>query len=330
MDTSYDFLAIGDVVVDDFIKLTDAEATCDLQQEHCKLCLRFGDKVPFDMHKCIYAVGNSPNAAVSAARLGLKSAVSAVVGKDTHGDTCIETFKQNNVMTDFVQTDPTQETNYHYVLWYIPERTILIKHAEYKRTLPANIGSPKWVYLSSLGSNTEDFHMEILAWLTAHPEIKLAFQPGTFQMKLGTEKLKGIYQRTDAFFCNLQEAQRILGTEENDAKKLMDGIHALGPKIVVVTDGIKGAYAREEIGTHWFMPIYPNVPYERTGAGDAFSSTVTAALLLGKTLPEALLWAPINSKSVTEKIGAQEGLLTQAQIQEWLDKAPADYKPTQI
>lgn len=77
------------------------------------------------------------------------------------------------------------------------------------------------------------------------------------------------------------------------------------------------------------MPPYPDPapPFERTGAGDAFSSTFTAALALGKSIEEALLWAPINSMSVVQKIGAQEGLLTPVEIQGWLDKAPEDYKP---
>jgi len=35
-----------------------------------------------------------------------------------------------------------------------------------------------------------------------HPEMKVVFQPGTFQMKLGTEVLKDIYANTYAFFCN--------------------------------------------------------------------------------------------------------------------------------
>jgi sugar/nucleoside kinase (ribokinase family) len=328
---TYDFLSIGDLVVDDFIRLEDAEATCDLQQEHCKICLRFGDKVPFEFHEVLYAVGNSANAAVSAARLGISSATSGVVGNDEYGQKCIEALKANNVGTDYVETDPKLPTNYHFVLWYGPERTILVKHAPFERKLlEAELPAPKWIYLTSLGQNTEPFHHEFAAWLRAHPETKLAFQPGTFQMKLGREKLKEIYTQSAAFFCNVEEAQRILETKEEDPKNLMDALHELGPKIVVVTDGIKGAYAREEDGTKWFMPVYPHVPFERTGAGDSFSSTMTVAFLLGKTVPEALLWAPINAMSVTQHLGAQKGLLSQAEIEAFLAKAPENYKPVKI
>jgi sugar/nucleoside kinase (ribokinase family) len=330
MDKQIDFLAIGDLVVDDFIRLNDAEASCDLDQENCKLCVRFGDKVPFEFHEIIYAVGNSANAAVSASRLGLHSALSGVVGNDEYGKSCMKSLAENNVSLEYIETDPKLPTNYHYVLWYGPERTILVNHAPFERHFPSNMKVPKWIYLSSLGENTEGFHHEIAAWLKEHPETKLAFQPGTFQMKLGTEKLKDIYELTEIFYCNVEEAQRILGNKETDHKVLMNSLHALGPKIIVMTDGIKGAYAREENGDMWFMPVYPHIPKERTGAGDAYESTITSALAMGKTLAEAMTWAPINAMSVTQEIGAQKGLLTQEKIQEYLQKAPEDYKVTKI
>ena len=66
------------------------------------------------------------------------------------------------------------------------------------------------------------------------------------------------------------------------------------------------------------------------GYGDkiefVFASTLTSALALGKTFEEALLWAPINSMAVVQEIGAQKGLLTRAQIEEHLAKAPESYK----
>ncbi len=330
---TYDFLAVGDIVTEPFIRIKDAVATCDLNQEHCTITLRFGDKVPYESAEICRAVGNSPNAAVSAARLGLNSGLLAYMGDDEIGRGNIEQLKINNVHTEPIQTVSGMPSNYHYVLWYVPERTILVKHAEYPYKLDANMPAPKWMYLSSLASNSAEYHDELTAYLVAHPEVKLIYQPGTFQMKLGIERTKEIYAHTEVFVCNFEEAQRILATEETDFKKLMDAIHALGPKIVSVTDGIKGAYAREENGTSWYMPIYPNSPngpFERTGAGDAFTSTFAVALSLGKTVPEALLWAPINAMSVTEQVGAQKGLLTQALIQEYLAKAPADYKPKQI
>ncbi len=326
----YDFVAIGDLVVDDFIRLKDAETHCDIDQANCKLCVRFGDKVPFEFHKVLYAVGNSPNASVSASRLGLSSALIANIGDDENGKLCLESLKHDHVATDFVSTDKKLPTNYHYVLWYDVERTILVNHSPFEKHMPSNLAGPKWLYLSSLGSNTEAFHHEIAEWLKKNPNTKMAFQPGTFQISLGKEKLADIYSQSEVFFCNIEEAQKILGTEEKDKKILMGMMHDLGPKIVVLTDGINGAYARDTDGACYFMPIYPHTPVERTGAGDAYASTIVSCLAMGKSLKEALAWAPINSMSVVSYIGAQEGLLTQAKLLEYLKNAPADYKLKEI
>jgi sugar/nucleoside kinase (ribokinase family) len=321
----FDIIAIGDITTDAFIRLKDAAVNCDINTENCTLCMRFGDKIPFDFDKIVPAVGNSPNAAVSAARLGLSSTLMAQIGDDRNGEECLATLAKENVNTNFVVKHPGKKTNYHYVLWYEDERTILIKHELFDYKLP-DLDSPKWIYLSSLGESAGALHDQLAVYLETHPEISLSFQPGTFQMKLGTEKLAKLYAKVNIFFCNLEEAKRILNSTETDIKKLLDGLRALGPKIAIITDGPKGAYASD--GTEYlFMPPYPDPkpPYERTGAGDAFSSTITAALCLGLPLKEALRWGPINSMSVVQKIGAQEGLLSRADLEKYLAEAPSDF-----
>jgi sugar/nucleoside kinase (ribokinase family) len=172
--------------------------------------------------------------------------------------------------------------------------------------------------------------MEIADYLEAHPAVKLAFQPGTFQMNLG-DQLKRIYGRTDVFVVNIEEAQRILKTESRDIKDLMKKLAAMGPKLVAMTDNTNGAYLYD--GDHTYqIPMYPDPrpAFERTGCGDAWSSTFVSALALGKSPLEALLWAPVNPMSVAQFIGAQEGLLDRDQLEWWLSRAPADFKPKEI
>ena len=96
----------------------------------------------------------------------------------------------------------------------------------------------------------------------------------------------------------------------------------------MITDGPDGAYASD--GDNRFkMPNYPDPapPFERTGAGDSFASCFVAALAKGATLEAALLWAPINSMSVVQHVGAQEGLLSAKEIDYYLRNAPEWYHP---
>ncbi|PCI19857.1 hypothetical protein COB64_03100 [Candidatus Wolfebacteria bacterium] len=329
-DKKIDFLAIGDITTDAFIALQDATVNCDVDNENCTLCMSFGDKIPYKKVTVVRAVGNSPNASVSAARLGLNSAALTYVGDDQNGKECIESLEADGVITDFVQIEKGSLTNYHYVLLFDAERTILVKHTEFKYSIP-EMPEPKWIYLSSLSDNSLPYHIEIAEYLKAHPDVKLAFQPGTFQIKMGHEKLKDLYEQSELFFCNKQEAQRILHTDEDDINKLLEGIHNLGPKIAIITDGPGGAYTfdGEEI---WYTPMYPDAapPVDRTGAGDSFASTFTVALAQGKSIPEALSWGPVNSMSVVQYIGAQKGLLSKDALEGYLKDAPDSYKVKKI
>ncbi len=328
---TYDFVAIGDVVTDEFISLKDAQVHCKIDSEQCELCVRFGDKIPYESVETVHAVGNAANAAVSATRLGLSTAFVGDVGGDELGEKILETLSEQGVSTEFVSIHQNMVSNHHYVLQYGPERTILVKHQPYERALP-EIGEPLWVYLSSLGENSLPYHQTLSAYLSAHPNTKLAFQPGTFQLKLSSE-LKGIYAQTYIFFCNKEEAAHILKVDSIDIKDALIKVAELGPKVVVITDGPKGAHAYDsETKEMWSVPMYPDIkdPVDRTGAGDAFASTVVAALALGKPLSEALIWGPINSMSVVQEIGAQKGLLSQEKILSYLDDAPGNYGAKKI
>ena len=326
-----DVLAIGDVVTDAFIKLFD-EREHVYENEHGKfLAIPFATKLPFDYSKVIEGVGNAANAAVSFARLGLNGGLISNVGDDQYGRDIITALNKNGVDTRFVHINPGKISNYHYVLWYKEERTILIKHEEYDYHWPRfrSTDIPKWIYFSSISKNALDtYHDRVTEWLRDNPEVKFAFQPGTYQMEAGVERLKELYERTDVLILNREEATNVTGGDYDDVHDLLDHMHQLGAKVSVVTDGPAGAYASDG-SNRYKMPPYPDPapPFERTGAGDAFASTFVAALIHGNNVEGALQWAPINSMNVVQHMGAQEGLLDEKDIGELLAKAPEWYKP---
>jgi ribokinase len=318
---STDFLAIGDTVVDDFIKLKDAEVHCNIDKEACTICMRFKDKIPFESSTKIYGVGNAANAAVAAARLGLRTGFVSHVGRDENGKIILKHFSGEKVDTRYITVDKALPTNYHYVLCYGDDRTILVKHQPYAYEFPSSMPAPKTVYLSSLASGTEAYQNSIADWLEKNPKIFFAFQPGTFQMALGAEKLARLYKRADIFFANKEEYERILGITTTDMEmheaKLLEKMHTLGPKVCVLTDGRNGVYARTEAGAVLHLDMYPDPkpPVQRTGAGDAFSSTTATYLTMGLPLKDAMQRGLVNSAYVVQKVGAQAGLLTKKELE---------------
>lgn len=324
-----DFLAIGDIAIDAFIRLENASVHCNLNREDCELCVAFGQKIPYKSGNIVYATGNASNAAITAARLGLSAAIITNLGDDKNGKDCLATLQQEKISTTHARVYKNAATNFNYVLWYEDERTILVRHEPYERVLPT-FEKPKWIYLSSIGADSEKYHQEILQYLEANPEVKLAFQPGTFQFSLGLEKLLPFIRRAEVFACNREEARKLLGLNE-DGPESVRQFHHLGAKNAIVTNGASGAYICDNEGVV-FMPTYPNSepPIERTGAGDAYVSTFVAALILGKSPREAALWAPINARSVIQFVGAHQGLLTRPALEALLAQAPSDYHPQKI
>ncbi|MCA9365498.1 carbohydrate kinase family protein [Candidatus Kaiserbacteria bacterium] len=334
MSQQYDFVAIGDIVVDAFIELSrdDSRVLEDVDSGKKTLMMDFGSKLPYLDVTVVNAVGNSPNASVSAQRIGLETALVTNLGQDRNGKDCLEKLRNEGIHTEFVKLHEGKKTNYHYVLRHGPERTILIKHEQFPYALPDFAMPPRFIYFSSIGEHGLPFHFEIADYVKQNPETKLVFQPGTFQIRLGSEKLKELYEVTEIFFCNKEEAQQILATDEQDVPTLIRQFRELGPKMPVITDGPQGAYVVDENDTAWHMPMYPDPapPVDRTGAGDSFSSTFTAAIAMGKTPAEALAMGPVNSMNVVQHIGAQEGLLTLDQINKFLEDAPDFYVAKQL
>jgi sugar/nucleoside kinase (ribokinase family) len=264
-------------------------------------------------------------------KLGLKTAIVSNVGDDEEAKEIIKSLSEKNIDTEFINSHKNQKTNHNYILRFNEERTILVHHNLYDYVFPQNLPETEWIYLSSLAKNSLEYHHEIAKYLKNNPSVKFAFQPGTFQIKLGKDELKDLYSLTNIFFCNKEEAQTILNTQETEIKKLLIMINELGPKNVVITDGPNGAHIYDGIN-FYKGNMYPDIapPVDRTGAGDAFSSTFVVALAKGKSIEEALMWGPINSASVVQYIGAQAGHLDEKGLLELLEKAPNNYKPEKI
>lgn len=317
-----DILAIGDIATDVFIKITEAETKCDIHGDHCKLCLNYGGKIPYESAKICHAVGNSSNFAIGTSRLGITSALMANMGDDKDGADCLDILKKEKVDTNFIKIESGKPSNYHYVLWYDKEHTILTKHEKYEYEWSKKMdeeNSPSWIYLSSLGENSLHFHDEIVNYLKRHINVKLAFQPGTFQIRLGTDTLKDIYQRTDILFCNHDEAEKILKIEEREISVLIKKIYALGPKLVVITDGVNGSYAYDGNEIIFEEAYIADLFVETTGAGDAFSSAFMTAFYLGKDIKTSLKWGSINASSVVSFVGPHDGLLNKEEIEKRSD-----------
>jgi len=322
----YDFIGIGDVTTDCFIKLKNAEKL--LSHGVVELCMPFGTKLPYESATEVSATGNSSNAALCAAKLGLSAALVSSVGDDDNGKKIFESLESRGVATEYLTVHKNMKTNYYYILQLGAERTILLKHQPYPKSIPQFSESPGWLYFSSAGE--QEFQNSVGRYCVEH-QVKLAFQPNNEQIDAGYEALKTVYAASEIFICNKEEAQSILRTSESDVKKLMENIRALGPKIVVVTDGPNGSNILDDSGA-WHIPMYPDPapPVSRTGAGDVTASTTVAYLIKGLAPKDALARGLINAAAGVQAVHAQLGILTEKEIEEWYGRRPSDFQASAL
>jgi ribokinase len=330
-DAQWDVLSVGDAATDVFIRLDPAHVRVRHDEQSQWMDLPFGAKIPFEYALTVEAGGCAANAAVGFARLGLTTALAAHVGADQIGRDMTAALHREGVDTHLVRLDPGQPSNRNFVLWFGADRTILVHHQIYDYHWPHLSPNeiPRWVYLSSVGSDAPAYYEQIAKWLDSEPSVRFAFQPGTFQIALGADELASLYRRTDLLVCNREEAVELGGGDHADVGDVIARLHRLGPTTVVVTDGPCGAYASD--GLHrYHVPAYPDPgpPLERTGAGDAFSCALVAALVRDCPLPVALAWAPVNAMSVVQEIGSQTGLLNETELASLLSCAPDGYRVT--
>ncbi len=325
-------LCVGDIFSDVFIKLLDDEARIDTDPDGSKrLSIPFGSKPPYERADIVTSVGPSPNAAVSCARLGLRVGTMAWLGDDQTGKDSLRYLASERIDTEPMAIQRNMLSNTYYVLRYGADRTILVKNENYDYKWQAPKTTPDWIYLSLISADSWRLHQDMLDYLDANPDIKFAFQPGTFHFKWGVKKLAKVYARAHIVVMNREEAVDVTGRSYDDLRDLAAGLHELGPKYVVITDGPDGSYASYD-GKLIRVPNYPDPgpPVDRTGAGDAFASTIVAALALGEPMESALTWAPINSMNVVQNLGAQAGLLSQKMIKKYIAEAPDDYKAEEM
>lgn len=304
----YDLVTIGDLTIDNFLRIHDAEVSLKHHPDRQQLVIDYGSKIPVDAF-FRFPAGNAPNNAVGASRLGLKTAIYGMVGKDSDGWWIKNELEKEQVAGQFIRTDLKKPTNQSTVLIFQKERSIFVWHQTRQYSLPP-LPNTQWLYLTSmgpLGPQLDSIHRQILGFVKSH-DLKLAFNPGTYQLQMGRSALRPFTERCEAMFLNKEETQELTGKNTSDIKVLLRALLELGPKVAIVTDGPNGSFAYDGT-TYYACGIYDIPAVERTGAGDSYSTGFIAATHYGLPIKEAMRWGTFNAAYVLGQVGGILGLV---------------------
>lgn len=262
--------------------------------------------------------GSAPNVAVGLARSGKKTAVLSNMGDDLTYDLAVKKLKKEGVVTKLIKVIKGAKSAYSVVLNFMNERTIFTSHIHNAYSLPKDFPKTKWVYVSEMGSKYESFYKTLTKHIKEN-KVCLGLNPGTTQIKEKSPALLSLIKQVEVLLVNHEEAKELLKTKTDDQKVLAKKLIALGPKLVIITDGPKGAYGFDGKDLI-YCPIFPGERIEATGAGDAFASAFITALIEKQDLATALKWGSVNAASVVHQVGPQPGLLSKTQIKSRLSR----------
>jgi sugar/nucleoside kinase (ribokinase family) len=315
-----DLVTIGDPTIDTFLKIHDAHLALQVQPDQTQLCIDYADKIPVDeWHRT--AGGNCVNAAVAAARLGLQVAVYGITGADAEGRSIRSDLGGEGIDTSLMALDRRHTTNASTALVFRGERTLFVWHQPRTYKLP-ELPPAAWIYATSVGprgSAVNRLHKALHCHLERHPT-RLAFSPGTHQLRMGARALAPLLHISELLLLNRHEASELTGID-GQPKAVLEALHRLGPKTVVMTDGTHGSYAFD--GNRFLRTGILSMPVvDRTGAGDGYGATLMAALQLGRPLPVAMAWGTVMAAHVVSVFGATPGLMRRRRLQASLSNHP--------
>lgn len=322
-DPDFDLITIGDSTIDTFIKIHDATVECDINHEECKLCVMYGDKIPVEGIARAVA-GNAANVASAASKLGLKVATYTNVGGDSEGELIKKTLEAAGVSGEYIEVDAQKGSNTSVIISFQGERTAFVYHQPWFYHLP-DLKIAKWVYFTSLSQSFIDSNIvDEVAHYVDRTGAKLAFAPGTFQIKANIKRYPKTLERCELLACNVEEAKKILEiemTDRVDPHDLLSKLHLLGPRMILITDGEEGSYVSN--GSKVLKAgVFPVQIVEKTGVGDAYTAAFISALISGEALEEAMIWGTINAANVLRHIGPQNGQMSREEIIKYRKTVP--------
>jgi len=312
----FDVITIGGATRDIFFKTDDDWIFKNGDPlKPALICLEYGAKIiPKEVHFSFG--GGAVNAAISFSRLGLKTGTIISLGNDENSDIILKHLKNEKVNVSQVKCHGACRTGSSvFIVDKKGDHTALLYRGNNDNLRIKDwsfLKNTKYIYITSLTGDSDKILSDLEKRL--NPKVKIAWNPGSVQLKKGFKGLKNLLLKTDVLILNKDEAFELVLSKIKDhaLKGVEDAVLELkcwGPKIVVVTDGKNGAYAFD--GKYlFFVPPLKTRLLDSTGAGDAFGSSFIAGLeIYKKDIKKSLALAMVNASSVVSHYGAQNGLL---------------------
>ncbi len=316
----FDFISIGGAT-EDVTAVVDDYSLLDNSADPIRsklIAFEYGAKVGLsDLHSSFG--GGAANTAVCAARLGLKVAAHISLGHDNRGDRIMRNLVTHKINTRFVVRSKG-ESGLSFIVKTPSHEHILFTHRgvndrlEISNKLLSAMRKARRVYVSSLSGSWRMVIKQI-----GDSAARIAWNPGRLQLLAGYSTLKNFLQEVEILILNKDEATELLiskpGVKKSSYSRtdLLRALSKMGPKIVLITEGKKGASLIFE-NKIYIQKSVAKKAVDTTGVGDAFAATFVSYYDKTHDIARSLRAAAKNAASVVSKPGAQHGLKTKSEL----------------
>lgn len=244
--------------------------------------------------------GKGANQAVAAARLGAEVYMIGRVGEDNYGQAILDNFKQNNVITDYVQPAADMESGTAHIILAEGDNSIIVVKAANNEVTPAYIDQAAEVLRTSdivlIQQEIPEETVEHAAAICKEAGVPLILNPAPAR-----EISKEVIENAAYITPNEHEALMMF-----EGENIQDFLRKY-PNKLVVTEGKKGVryYDGEQ---EVVVPAVMVEAVDTTGAGDTFNAAFAVALAEGKSIKDSISFANLAASISVTKFGAQGGM----------------------
>ncbi len=264
--------------------------------------------------------GKGSNQAVAAHRAGADVTLITKLGRDPFGEAALAFYRGEGIDTGFVLLDNEKSTGVALICVDAQsgQNQIVVAPGACINITEEDIATIRQT-VKSAGFLLAQFevNMDALASVMGIAKaagVKIVLNPAPAR-GLNKEILE-ILSMADVLTPNETEAQAITGvpvTGEESAKQAAAIMHKWGVGGVVITMGGMGAFVSDGSAAK-MIPAYPVKAADTTGAGDAFSGALTAALAEGKELFAAAAFGNAAASLAVQKFGTAPALPRREEI----------------
>ena len=307
--SKYDILFIGTAIVDSIIRGFDPEPVSATGYRAESGSLHIG--------------GEAVNGSITAAKLGMKTAILCALGNDAAGDMIENALTAYGVDTGLiVRSDdhPTPVTT-----MFVAEdgsRKSITNEAHRYNFHPEQymeaLSDTRAVVLGSLFRapfDDPDVARQVVAAASERDVLIFADTKLPNYTKRKLEDYADSLPLIDCITPNEDEARYCSG--EDDPEKMADAFLDAGVRSVIIKLGGKGCFykSREE---SLYLPPYEIEAVDASGAGDNFLAGYVSEVLRGSSVRSALSFTNACGAICTTAVGACTALRDRQQVEEWV------------